>query len=105
MVHFLRNSPLFYENRRQHGLAVRDLAEKLVKTAMGVSSGPPSKNTILPGTQTMYTPNPGKKVRFFPWRMVQWGGNPHFVSKIGDSMVWLPGILLKKWSKQGVPPF
>ena len=26
------NSPFFFENRRQHGLAARDLTEKLVKT-------------------------------------------------------------------------
>ena len=26
------NSPLFFENRRQHGLAARDLTEKLAKT-------------------------------------------------------------------------
>ena len=28
-------SPLFFENRRQHGLAARDLTEKLVKTGPG----------------------------------------------------------------------
>ena len=32
------------------------------------------------------------------------GGFPHFFSDFGDNRIWLPGTLLKKWSKQGVNP-
>ena len=75
----------------------------------GYIGGPPLKKKNdpgkIPGTQTTLSPNPGKKCGFSPRRMVQRGEIPHFFLKIGDSMVWLPGILLKNWSKQGVPPF
>jgi len=76
----------------------------------GYIGGPPSKKYDpgkIPGTQTTLSPNPGKKCGFSPRRMVQRGKIPifFFFSKIGDSMVWLPGISLKNWSKQGVPLF
>ena len=33
------------------------------------------------------------------------GGFGHFFSDFGDRVGWVPGIFLKNWSKQGVPPF
>ena len=75
----------------------------------GVIGEPPSKKHDpgkIPGTQTTLSPNPGKKIRFPPPGGWSSGGKiPTFFSKICDSMAWLPGILLKNWSKQGVPPF
>ena len=50
----------------------------------------------IPGTQTTLSPNTGKKCGFPPPQADGLaGGFPTFFSKIGDSIVWLPGILLK----------
>ena len=70
--------------------------------------GPRSKNTIL-GRHCLSRPccrRFSEKSAVPPRRMVQrGGGEPHFFSKICDSMVWIGNTLLKNWSKRGVPPF
>ena len=74
----------------------------------GLYRAPPSKKRDsgkIPGTPTTLSPNHGKKCWVFPHAEGPAGGNsPLFFSKIGDCMVWLPGILLKNWSKRGVTP-
>ena len=73
----------------------------------GYTAPPPSKNTILGRSRA-----PGPCVRRIsekkwgnpPRRMVQRGGC-HSFSDFGDNRVWLPGTLLKNWSKQGVHLF
>ena len=56
----------------------------------------------VPGSQTMLSPIFEKKSAGFPPAGSAAGGKTALFSKIGDSMVWLSGTLLKNGRKTGV---
>ena len=70
---------------------------------------PPSKNTVLGRSRA---PGPcsrriSEKSGEIPPADGPTGGRdlPFFFSDFGDRVGWVPGIFLKNWSKQVVPPF